>query len=42
MTEELSSCHDEGTDRLCYGLWDVITKTSYTISYLHSKWANDT
>jgi len=39
----MSSCHDKDTDRLwCIG---VITKSSQTMSYSHSKcqnWAKDT
>jgi len=43
----ISSCHDKDTDRLwCIGLFQgVITKTSQTMSYLHSKchtWVKDT
>jgi len=38
----MSSCHDKDTDRLwCYGLFQgVITMTSQTMSYLHSKCHN--
>jgi len=43
----ISSCHDKDTDRLwCIGLFQgVITKTSQTMAYLHSKchtWVKDT